>query len=166
MRTETLNQRRIPLALPIVAALLLAARIVWLQIPHGDEEDVHSLVKWTSISAAQELARSEHKPILYDFTAAWCAPCKQLEAQVFADEKLAARINATFVAVRVLDRQQEEGMNPLAVNDLEKRYGIEVFPTLVVSDATGAELQRMEGFRGREAFVSLLTNASRKPLGR
>jgi thioredoxin-related protein len=165
VRTEVANQRTIPLALPIVAAVLLIARVLWLQIPDRDADEP-SLVHWTPISRAETLAASNRKPILFVFTATSSTACRQLDEQVFADKQLAGRINDSLVAVRVVDRSQEDGMSPAEVAALERRYGIELFPTVVVTDARGAERQRIEGFRGREAFVSLLTNASRKPVRR
>jgi thiol:disulfide interchange protein len=162
-RTEVVNQRAIPVWLPAIAAVLLIARIVVLQLPEK-KDDVKSLVEWTPISRAVKLAATTHRPILYEFSAAWCGPCREMEKQVFADPAMAAQINRRFVAVRVVDRKQEDGVNVPEVALLQRRYGVEAFPTLVIAEANGAERRRMEGFRGREAFASLLRNASRTPV--
>jgi thiol:disulfide interchange protein len=162
-RTDIVNQRAIPIWLPAAAAVLLIARIVVLQLP-DKTDDAKSLVQWTPISRAASLAAGTHRKVLYDFSAAWCGPCREMEKKVFADPAMAAQINRAFVAVKVIDRKQEDGVNAPDVALLQRRYGIEAFPTLVIAEASGAERLRMEGFRGREAFASLLRNASRTPV--
>jgi thioredoxin-related protein len=73
-------------------------------------------------------------------------------------------VNRAVVAVKVIDRKQEDGVNPSDVAMLQRRYSVNAFPTLIVADANGTERGRMEGYRGREAFASLLRNASRTPV--
>jgi thiol:disulfide interchange protein len=162
-RIEPENQRTVPPLLYIVAAVLLVARIVYLALPEKKEVD-HTLVQWTPLSRVQALAARTHKPILYDFSAAWCGPCRQMEKEVFSNAALAAEINRRVIAVKITDRQREDGMNKPEIATLLRRYGVEVFPTLVVAGENGAQRMRMEGFRGREAFASLLRNATRTPL--
>lgn len=146
---ERTSQRYVPVALIVIAALLLAARIASYA---AKEKGSDSLVEWMSIEEGMRAARESNKPILYDFTAEWCAPCHVLDEQVFRNPRLAAEINRRFVAVRVTDRQQEDGQNPRDVNELQQRYRVRAFPTVVFAAANGAELARMEGFPGRETF--------------
>ena len=70
--------------------------------------------------------------MLYDFTAAWCAPCKLLDRD-WEDASVAERVNDAFVPVRIMDRVREEGRNAPDVAELQRRYEISVFPTLVVA---------------------------------
>lgn len=155
-RTELFNrasQRSVPLWLVIVAVTLLAARIAAIQIERhkGDE----SLVHWVELDEARSRSIAENKPILYDFTAAWCGPCRGLEEEVFNDPKLAERINEKFIPVRVTDRLREDGANSAPVQELQQRYTVRGFPTVVVADAGGTQQGRMEGFGfgGRDAFL-------------
>jgi thioredoxin-related protein len=91
-----------------------------------------------------------------DFTAEWCAPCHQLDAEVFADPELAAEINERFVAIRVTDRYREDGRNTPVVAELQRRYGVNAFPTVVFTNASGGELARLEGFGGRRQFQQVM----------
>ena len=141
------DQRAYPIALFVVAAALLLARFTFT--PAKQEG---TLVKWVSPARGAAVARETGKPMLIDFTAEWCAPCKDLDREVFGDRALAAEINSRFVPVRVTDRKQEDGRNTPAVEALEQRYAVRGFPTVVFTDANGIEQGRIEGFRGRERF--------------
>jgi thiol:disulfide interchange protein len=146
------SQRSVPVALFIIAALLLAARFTYT--PKKDTG--HSLVRWIPLQVAAERARDSGKPILVYFTAEWCGPCHVLEAEVFADEIVARDLNDRFLAVKVTDRMQEDGRNVPEVAALEQRYSVRGFPTIVFIDANGSELGRMEGYRGREQFERIM----------
>ncbi|HEX8252008.1 MAG TPA: thioredoxin fold domain-containing protein [Thermoanaerobaculia bacterium] len=146
------DQRSVPITLLVVAAVLLLARVVL----HFNRADDASGVKWLTIEQGIERARSSDKPILFDFTAEWCAPCHLLDAQVFADPKLAAEINRQFIPVRVTDRQQEDGRNTPEVAALQQRFGVTGFPTLIFADAMLTERARMEGFSGRRQFEQVM----------
>ena len=149
------NQRAIPVWLLVLAAVLLIARIV----SYATKAEVADAVQWLSIEEGLARARATDKPILYDFTADWCAPCHQLDAEVFRDAQLARAINSSFVPVRVVDRKQEEGRNTPAVAALQQRYAVNGFPTLVFADASGTERARMEGFSGVKQFERVMEQA-------
>lgn len=144
------NQRAVPVWLVIVVVALVAGRIVLSQTRSERAQD--DLVQWVSLAKAEDRARRTGKPIMYDFTAEWCAPCHQLDEAVFRDPRLAAMINARFIPVRVTDRMQEEGRNSPEVAALQQRYSVRAFPTVVFVDRNGVERGRMEGFGGVRKF--------------
>lgn len=115
-------------------------------------DDGPQLVKWVAAEEGLQLARSSGKPVLYDFTAAWCPPCRQLDREVFMNEEMARRINHQFVPVRVMDRQREDGRNGTVVAQLQKQYSIGAFPTVVIAEPSGALRTRIEGYGGARAF--------------
>lgn len=148
------DQRAIPIALFAIAIALVAARIA---VPLMNREAAQSgtAVQWLAPDEGLRLASTSDKPVLLDFTADWCAPCHILDAQVFRDPEIARKINEGFVAIRVTDRRREEGRNAPEVDELQQRYGVRGFPTVVFADGTG-ERARMEGFRGREEFERMM----------
>lgn len=85
------------------------------------------------------------RAVLIDFSTEWCGWCKKLDAEVFPRPEVAEAL-AKFVCAH-LDAEKDEGQT-LAV-----RYGVRGFPTLVVVDAEGAEIDRIIGYRAPKAFV-------------
>ena len=120
------------------------------------------LVRWVPLEKAAATAAASGKPALYDFTAEWCPPCHRLDDEGWSDEALAALASRDFVPSRVMDREREEGKNPSLVADLQHRYNVESFPTLIVAGADGKEIARMEGWGGKDALETFLREAKAK----
>ena len=171
-----------PRVLLLVAALLLVARVIAgiyeaqhprmpLRTaksaegagPNAPAESV-DFVKWRSIEAAETEARTTHRPLLYEFGAAWCGPCRLMQREMFANASVAGRLNGTFVPVSVVDRSREDGANASGVAALEARFGITAFPTLVVVREDGA-FEKIEGYGGVDRTMSRLLAAAVGPRG-
>ena len=153
------SQRYVPIALFVIAVVLVAARVAMAFVDTKPASGTKDLVQWVTPAEAVQLSRASGKPLLLDFTADWCQPCHVLDAEVFRNPELAAEINDRFVAVRVVDRQQEEGSNRPEVQALQRRYNVKGFPTVVFADEDLNERARMEGFRGREDFQRVMERA-------
>ena len=152
----TESTRAMPVVLLALLALLFLARgaTAWWEKAHPP--DVYDRVQWLAPAEAAQASAMHRRPILYDFTAEWCPPCKRLERDVFSRRDEAAQIAAMFVPARVLDRQREEGHNPADVNTLQQRYAITGFPTLLAVTPEGKEVGRIVGFAGRTTTMDSL----------
>ena len=71
------------------------------------------------MSSFQEVINS-NKPVLVDFYAEWCGPCKMM-APILSETKKALGDSVTIIKVDV-DKNQEAAM----------RYGIQGVPTLIL----------------------------------
>jgi len=147
---------------PVLLWLLLAAalfRIVTAVTDKKGEGHGAGLVRWTEPENAAATAQSSGKPILYDFTAEWCAPCKMLDRDGWADSEVAALVNESFVAARIVDRTREDGKNSPSIDELQQRYRVSAFPTLVVAAPDGREIAIAQGFNGKAALIAFLQGA-------
>jgi thiol:disulfide interchange protein len=153
------STRRDPLWLIGLAAVLLVARVATGMYESKHPAERPDLVSWVPIERAEQVSRQTGKPILYDFSAEWCAPCKVMEREVFAEERYAKDIERLVVPVRVVDRQRETGANPRHVDSLQRALAVQAFPTLVVV-ANGRAVDRQQGFRGAPQMAQWLARAS------
>src|ERR671918_1199897 len=93
-------------------------------------------------SFEQDVLKSE-RPVLVDFWAAWCAPCRMLAPTVEAvAEKYAS--NARVVKLNV-------DHNP----SVSQRYGIKGIPTLILFK-DGKEEERVVGATSKEAIARMI----------
>ena len=138
-----------------VARLLAAAFfLAWIVSSIHEALPPSKLVKWRAIEGSAAAAAVEHKPILYDFSADWCGPCKKMEKHVFADREAASLINGSFVPVRVAD----EDTSPAAAA-LREAHGVDSLPTLLVVREAKGQPRRLEGFHDAHATVAFLKRA-------
>lgn len=154
-------QTRLPLLLLAVTAAALVYRLVTGIADRGAGEGGGGIVRWRPMTSAATAASAAAMPVLYDFTAAWCPPCRRLDAEGWNDTTIAARVNFEFVPVRVMDRQREDGKNTAAIDALQRKYKITSFPTLIAADGSGRELARMEGYSGKAALEAFLKDAKK-----
>ncbi len=84
-------------------------------------------------------------PVLVDFWAPWCGPCKMLGPVLEEVEKDVSG-KAVVAKVNVDDEQ-----------DLAVKYGVSSIPTMVVFKK-GEAVERTVGFMSKEKIVGILTN--------
>ena len=179
------SSRPLPRGLLILAAALLVARIGTGIYEHqhppvpggagssapspspsqGQAHAAVDFVAWVPAEQAESESRRTGKPILYEFSAEWCGPCKMLANDVFADPAAASQITQMFVPVHVVDRQQEEGRNPPAIERLQSAYSINGFPTLVVARPGITNYESKDGYMGRTRTLKWLAVAAVKMRG-
>lgn len=153
---------RLSTAVLCVLAAAAALRIASTVSERGSKLLADGLVRWQPRERAAALSRTSGKPILYDFTAAWCGPCRQLD-EAWKDSVIADAVNAGFVPARVVDRLREDGKNASDVDEMQRRYEVVGFPTLVAAAADGRLIEKVEGYRGRRALIEFLNKAKEAP---
>jgi len=93
---------------------------------------------WAAYSpAAVTAAGGGGKPIIIDFTAAWCVNCKEIEHDVFDNPAVAPTLAKSFVTLRA----DLTDFNSPASVALEKQYGFGSLPTIVILDPSGREIK-------------------------
>jgi thiol:disulfide interchange protein DsbD len=114
------------------------------------------LLSWeSSEKRALERAASEHKPLLIDFGASWCAACKEIDERTFPDPRVRAEA-ARFVTLHV-DASDEDAPD---VDALRRKYKIVGLPVVILFDRAGKEVSRFTEFVPPERLVPALRAAS------
>jgi thiol:disulfide interchange protein DsbD len=93
-------------------------------------------VNWQPYSEkVLEEARNLKKPVIIDFYAAWCTPCRELEEVTFHDSTIVKKAGDHFVMIKV---DLTRSGNPLH-EALLNQYRIKGVPTIVFLNAQGKE---------------------------
>lgn len=85
-------------------------------------------------------------PVVVDFTAAWCAPCRALKPIL----RELANEHAGSIEVVTIDGDESPS--------IAQRYGVRGFPTLLVF-ASGREVARSIGLTNKRGLLKLLEAA-------
>jgi thiol:disulfide interchange protein DsbD len=106
---------------------------------------------------AEALAESHaaNRPILVDFMASWCLPCKEFELKVFSDPEVAAEMQA-FTLLKVdLTREDDDP----ALGMIKKKYGAETLPAIRLVAPDGRVRAKTDELMTAQAFHQLLIAA-------
>lgn len=122
--------------LSVSLALFAAASLSAQEASHG-----HS--KWyDDFDKAVAVAKKEKKDLLVDFTGSdWCGWCIRLHKEVFDHKEFDDGVKDNFVLVALdFPRGQEakdKVPNPTRNSELQKKYGVRGFPTILLMDVNG-----------------------------
>lgn len=104
------------------------------------------------LDSALVLAKVEGKMAFVDCYATWCGPCKMMTRDVFPLPKVGDFMNAHFVSLKV---DMEKGEGP----ELAKKYEVQAYPTFLILDAEGKEINRLVGSNTPDEFVKAVEEA-------
>ncbi|MBU6226271.1 MAG: thioredoxin [Acidobacteria bacterium] len=95
-------------------------------------------------STFDETVNASDKPILVDFWAEWCGPCKMI-APILSEIAAEQKDNLVIAKLNVDDH-----------GDIAQRFGVMSIPTLLVFDK-GEMKKRMVGAKGKGALLQELS---------
>jgi thiol:disulfide interchange protein DsbD len=126
------------------ASLLLIGGIAFTLPPAQGAE-----LSWERYDAGMLAAAKQ--PVMIDFYATWCLPCKELDAKTFSDPRVASELKR-FRRVKA-DLTLADDPKTQA---LTKQYAIVGVPTTIFIDANGHERRdlRLTGFEPPEPFLA------------
>ena len=110
-------------------------------------------IQWEeNFEAAMQRARAENKPIMIDFYADWCGPCKEMDARVYPDRNVIAQ-SQNWVTVKVNGEKRP---------DVMRAYGVSGYPTLLFAQGNGQPLVSSTGYLDAPQLVGAMQDAYSK----
>ena len=148
--TERFSGISLPMKFRKACGLLLAVLGAYMFVG-GIQQPAGPHLDWVYDEAqGLEIAKREDKLVMLDFYASWCAACKELDHQTYADPAVAAKL-ANYVNIKLDFTRSSE-----TTEALTEKYQIPGLPVVIFMDAEGTVLKRFTGFVGAEKMLGIL----------
>jgi len=129
---------------------LLLSTIGCVEKEENTNDTVSLSIAWMTFSEGLQKAKQEDKPVMVDFYADWCGPCRMMDQITYEDEKVIEEVMKNFVPVKVdVDVEQS----------LAYQFGIYSIPTIVYLDENGNEVYRTVGYRSVSQILADMNEA-------
>ena len=103
--------------------------------------------------------RVENRPVILDFYADWCAPCRRLENETFHDPEV-VELSREFFTIKV-----DLTRGGVALHEyLVEKYRVPGVPTVIFLSPDGSEIEdlRIVDFMPPDRFIGLMHTAIQK----
>jgi thiol-disulfide isomerase/thioredoxin len=120
--------------IPVMKSFVFSTLIFIFIFSHS--ANAQQIIWLKDYKEAVKIAKDGGKPIILDFTASWCKPCRKMDSEFWTRADV-IEISKDFVCVKV-DYDNEK--------TLVDKYGVRAIPTVVMTDSWGLGLNFHRGF--------------------
>ena len=146
-----MNHSRRPLALLSALGATLGATVLSAVVTPCVEAAPAKIAWQTSLPAALKMAKRTGKPIMVDFYATWCGPCKLLDKEVYTNAGVIKEAK-NWISVKI-DADKNAA--------LVEQYKVTGFPTLTFIKPDGTVMKTQAGLsvpdKHQKSMASTLT---------
>ena len=117
-----------------------------------------SAINWErDYRKAVERSQAEKKLIVADMFTDWCVLCKKMDAETYSDPQLIKDIANKYVWLKLNTETEEDGKR------LQKDFAILTYPTTLVLDGQGEEVDRIGRFLPAAEFTETVQSFAHSP---
>lgn len=128
--------------------------ILWITGCSRQPGQTSGSIAWlTDVDSAKTLAMAENKPILIDFTAAWCPPCRKMEDSTFSHRDVIEK-SRRFVNLRIDVDEQGDLADYFGGN--AGKYGGVGIPNILFITHDETRLKHIIGFQRAEDLKAVM----------
>jgi thioredoxin 1 len=111
-------------------------------------------IPWTNdLNQAIAAAKKENKPIMIDFMADWCPPCKEMDDSAFSDASVIFKAKS-FIPVRIdIDKQPKVAAK---YDALARAYGGVGIPNMLFMTSSGEKIKHIVGYQDSGGLLSVM----------
>ncbi len=115
-------------------------------------------VSWVrKFDDALKQAQAESKLIVVDIFTDWCPPCREMAQKVYTDREF-IDFSRSQIYMMLNAEKDSEGMR------LSRKFDVHNYPTILILDAKGQEIDRLIGGRNTKAFIRDLRSIFENPM--
>jgi len=105
-------------------------------------------IRWyKDLKEAVAVAQQTNQPMMIDFWADWCAPCKVMDAEVYTNSELIDAFNEKMIGVRIhFDLQPDQ----------VRKFNVPALPYFVFTNSYGTELMHHRGMLETDDLLAVV----------
>ena len=104
---------------------------------------------WTDNPLDKIISNNQDKLVLLDFETDWCVWCDRLDADTYTDERVIEFAKQNLISKKI-DAEKDSGP------EQKKKYRVRGYPTILLLDTDGNEIDRIVGYRPPDEFLNEL----------
>jgi thioredoxin-related protein len=139
--------------------ILIVLALLCHLISFGQGIKFESDLTWTKIKLK---AKAENKIIFLDVFATWCAPCREMDRNIYTKSGVATIINSKFIPYKLQADSTKNDVENIKMwyqdaKQIISRYKINSFPSFLFFSPEGDLIYKETGYKNEMDFVRLIS---------